>query len=370
MKILFPLLMSLFFVAVHYLAYTRVVTHLHIRPRTRTFLRYLLILNLAAIVGYLASRYALSPPKWLYFTLSLSIGIGFLLFMGGVLYEGLRLLQRYAPFDPAKRAFFKRSTDLGFLGLGGLYVGAGIAGGAKDPTLVHVRAAQNRFRGKSYRIVQISDMHIGGLIDRDFVRRSVETINALSPDLIAITGDLTDAHIRTITPAVDELRHLKSRFGTFYVPGNHEYFHDLDATLEHLRGLGIEILGNRSLLIDGTFAVAGVYDLFGLRAGYHPPDIGAATRFIPSGMPTLLLAHQPKYIDHLGEFEPALMLSGHTHGGQIWPFAHLVSLAQPYVKGLHRLGENRHIYVNSGIGFWGPPMRLGSTSEITCITWS
>lgn len=370
MKTLFPLLLILFFAAVHYLAHSRVVSHLHITHRTRKALRYLLILNMAGIVGYLASRYLLSTPHYLYFALSLSIGIGFLLFFGTLIYEFLRIVQRMIPFDPSKRAFFKRSSDLGFLALGSGYIASGVAEGAKDPVVQFVDVKQNRFGGKSYRIVQISDMHIGGLIDRAFVNRSVETINALDADLVAITGDLTDAHIDTIRDAVEELGGLKSHYGTYYIVGNHEYFHDLESTIRYLKTLGITVLENSSLPINDDFHIAGVYDLFGYRAGIYEPDIAKAMGHIPADVPTLLLAHQPKYIEHLAGFKPSLILSGHTHGGQIWPFEYLVSLAQPFVKGLHALGPGRHIYVNSGIGFWGPPMRLGSQAEITCITWS
>lgn len=370
MQLMFPLIVTLFFAMVHYLSYSRVISHLHVKPSTRSVLKYLLLLNMAAILGYLASRYAFNPPKYLYFLLSLSIGIGFLLFIGTIAYELLRLLLRLAPFSKEKRAFFKRSSDIGFLALGSVYAGAGVLGGTKDPVVTHVEVPQNRFGGKTYTIVQISDMHIGGLVDKEFVSKSVAAVNRLNPDLIAITGDLADADIETLKEAVDELRHLKSRYGTYYVVGNHEYFHSIDTTIAHLKTLGIHVLENSALPINNDFYIAGVHDLFGYRAQTHIPDIAQAMRNVPPTVPTLLLAHQPKYIEYLEGFTPSLILSGHTHGGQIWPFGYLVSLAQPYVKGLHALDSDRHIYVNSGIGFWGPPMRLGSQAEITCIAWS
>ncbi|HEX5624197.1 MAG TPA: metallophosphoesterase [Sulfuricurvum sp.] len=368
--ILFPSVATIFFAMVHYLSYTRVIRRLHIKPQTRSLFKYLIIANLLGVIGYLSSRYLLSPPKLLYFLFSLTIGVGFLLFIGTIVYELLHLLQRLVPFKEEKRTFFKRSTDIGFLALGSAYIGAGVIEGAKDPMVQFVDVNQNRFGSAAYRIVQISDMHIGGLIDKSFVAKSVAAINHLNPDLIAITGDLCDAHIDVVKEAIDELRHLKSRYGTYYVVGNHEYFHAIDATIAYLKTLGIHVLENSSALINNDFYIAGVYDLFGFRANTHIPDIAQAMQNIPAALPTLLLAHQPKYVNFLEGFSPALILSGHTHGGQIWPFGHLVSLAQPYVKGLHTLDKNRHIYVNSGIGFWGPPMRLGSQSEITCITWS
>ncbi|MBV5321201.1 MAG: metallophosphoesterase [Sulfuricurvum sp.] len=370
MKTLFPLIATIFFAMVHYLTYTRVVSHLRISTQTRTLLKYFLIFNMIGVLGYLSSRYLISPPKYLYFLFSLTIGVGFFLFIGTIVYEFLHLAQRIIPFNPQKRAFFKRASDLGFLSVGSAYLGAAVLEGSKEPVIQFVDVNQNRFNGKSYRIVQISDMHIGGLIDKEFVAKSVKTINALNPDLIAITGDLSDAHISMVQNSIDELRHLKSRFGTFYVIGNHEYFHSLKETIEHVKTLGIHVLENSSISINNDFYIAGVYDLFGFRASTYLPDITKAMGTIPPQMPTLLLAHQPKYIEYLEGFTPSLILSGHTHGGQIWPFHYLVTLAQPYLKGLYPLGKNRHIYVNSGIGFWGPPMRLGAQAEITCITWS
>ena len=369
MKSFFPFVITVFFAMVHYLSYTRVFRRMHIKEQTKKSIQYLLVLNTVIIIAYLASRYTFSPPKWLYFFLSLGIGVGFALFLAIVLYEILHILQHHTPFSEEKRHLFKRTSDIGFLALGAAYLGSSIVEGAKDPVVVYVDIPQNRFHGKSYKIVQISDMHIGGLIDQGFVAKSVSTINALNPDIVVITGDLSDAHIDTIKPAIDELKYLKSRLGTYYVVGNHEYFHSLSETISYLKTLNIHVLENSSVKLE-DFYIVGVYDLFGYRFGSHIPDISQAMKEVQKDSHTLLLAHQPKYVEFLESFTPSLILSGHTHGGQIWPFEYLVRLAQPYLKGLYSLGSNRHIYVNSGIGFWGPPMRLGSKSEITCITWS
>ena len=360
--------MAILFFAIHYLAYSHILKYLHVKPQTQIYLKYFLILNYLGIIGYLLSRYFLHVPSTLYFIFSLSIGVGFILLMSIILYELLHVIQKNIPIDKRKRAFFKRSSDIGFLSLGVAYLGSGIYEGAKTPILNHVDVTQNRLK-KPIKIAQISDMHIGGLIDKDFVAKSVSQINRQEVDLVVITGDLTDDSISSLKEAVDELANLKSRLGTFYIVGNHEYFHGIEATIAYLKTLNITVLENSSVKLD-DFYICGVYDIFGHRYGSYIPDIDKAMSNIPQDAPTLLLAHQPRFLSALANHKPSLILSGHTHGGQIWPFGHLVKLMQPYLKGLHGIGENRHIYVNSGIGFWGPPMRLGSRAEITILNWS
>ncbi len=369
LKLLFFALFLLLFGLIHLLAHRRVVTKMHLGSAAKRGLTLFLSVNFAGNVGYVAARYLTDLPKPLYALFSISIGMSFILLLSIVLYELLHLLQRHLPFRSGRRHLFKRGGDLAFLVAGAGVSGYSIAEGTKRPVINRIEVRQGRFGGDRYRIVQISDMHIGGLIERPFVEESVRRINALEPDLVAITGDLTDLAVSRLAHALEPLGGLRSRFGTYYVPGNHEYFHGIEATLSHLKGLGIQVLGNRSVDL-GPFHIVGVYDLFGLRSGRFPPDIAAATRGIPSGASTLLLAHQPRFVRYLGPFRPSLMLCGHTHGGQIWPFGYLVRLQQPYLRGLHTLGPNTHIYVNSGIGFWGPPMRLGTEAEIACIEWS
>jgi len=368
LKILFPLAMATLFFAIHYLGYSRIIKHLHVKPRTQVYLKYLLILNYLGIIGYLLSRYFLHVPNILYFIFSLSIGIGFVIFMSIIFYELLHVIQKNIPLDKSKRAFFKRSSDIGFLSLGVAYLGSGVYEGSKTPILNHIDVKQNRLK-KPIKIAQLSDMHIGGLIDSNFVAKSVAQINAQDVDLVVITGDLTDAPIASLKEAVDTLANLKSRLGTFYIVGNHEYFHGVEATINYLKTLDITVLENSSVKLD-DFYICGVYDIFGHRYDSHIPDIDKTMKDIPQDAPSLLLMHQPRFLSSLENHKPSLILSGHTHGGQIWPFQYLVKLVQPYLKGLHVIGENQHIYVNSGIGFWGPPMRLGSRAEITILNWS
>jgi len=366
-KILFPLIVTILFAIIHYLGYNRVVKKLHIKSSLKQWLPYLLIFNYLNVIGYLASRYFIDIPNSLYFIFSLSIGIGLVILVSVIVYEMLNLLHKI-PFEQSKRDFFKKSSDLSFLSISALYLGSAISEGTKLPVIQPIQVKQNRFT-KPYRIVQISDMHIGGLIDKEFVRKSVAMINSQKADIVVITGDLIDAPIDRVISAVNELKDIESKYGTYYILGNHEYFHGVEKTIDYIKSLGIKVLDNTSVKI-GEFHLCGVNDIFGWRYGAFEPDIDKAMKGLHKNDHTLLLAHQPRFLRHLGEHRPSLILSGHTHGGQIWPFGYLVTIVQPFLKGLHSLGLNRHIYVNSGIGFWGPKMRLGSQAEITVIEWS
>ncbi len=367
-RILFPSLLLLLFGAIHYLAYRRIVLRLHVASAAKRVMGWLLILNFLGVLGYVAGRYLIDLPSWIYFLCSLSIGVSFLIFLGILLYEILHLLHRMTPFRREKREFLKRSVDRAFMGLGAGYLGVGLFDGETRPRIFRVRVDQGLLR-KPVRIAQISDLHIGGLIDRDFVRDIVEKINAEEVDLVAITGDLIDTRIERNRDAVEELLKLRSRYGTFYVVGNHEYFHGIEEILAYLRTTPIHVLENGSLAVQ-DFRIVGLYDLFGKRFGAFAPDPDRAFAGIPAETPTLLLMHQPRGIYDLGRHRPNLILSGHTHGGQLWPFGEAVRLVQPYLKGLHPLGDRQAIYVNRGVGFWGPPMRIGAQAEITILEWS
>ena len=222
---------------------------------------------------------------------------------------------------------------------------------------------------KPYSIAQLSDIHIGGLIDQSFIKTLVTQVNQLDVDVIVITGDMVDTGLEYAAAALNELQHLKAKYGVYFIVGNHEYFHNIKPIINYVNALGIKVLENESLYIgedENGFNLAGVYDVFGYRYGDYQPDIKKAlSQTKPS--PTILLAHQPQYIEEVPSTVD-LVLSGHTHGGQIIPFNFLVKLQQPYVKGLHQHNETTQIYVNKGTGFWGPPMRLGASSEITHIT--
>ena len=217
------------------------------------------------------------------------------------------------------------------------------------------------------RIVQISDIHVGPTIKRDYLRRIVERVNALEPDVVAITGDLVDGSVKELARHVAPLADLKSRHGSFFVTGNHEYYSGVHGWVEELQRLGVRVLHNEHVVLrhqGAELVLAGVPDHTGHHFDpQHRSDPEAALRGAPPGVPRVLLAHQPRTAPAAAAAGFDLQLSGHTHGGQFLPWSLFVPLQQPYTAGLHRLGR-LWIYVSRGTGYWGPPKRIGAPSEI------
>jgi len=354
----------LFFFALHYLFYSRVIKKLLVSHKTKKVLTILLGLNFISNIFYVLGRYTELLFASIYYLFSISIGISFVLLLYLVIHEFIHLFHKTLKnVDQSKRDFIKKSGDGMMLALSAGYVSTAVYEGMKEPVINVVKP--NLF---DFSIVQISDLHIGGLIDREFVRHSVEKINSLNADVVVITGDLIDTKIEAVKEAALELTHIRSKYGIYYILGNHEYFHDPLEIITFMKETNIRLLLNESVSIDELeLNIVGVTDLFGYRVNLLEPDIDKAFQECNANYKTILLAHQPKFIEKLKAYKPDLILSGHTHGGQIWPFNHLVKLQQPYVKGLHKLSNGSTIYVNSGIGFWGPPMRLNSQAEIAYI---
>ena len=361
---LFFSLFLLFFFSLHYLFYTRVIKKLLVIQNIRNTLTLFLVLNFLFNLLYVVGRYTDAISNSLYYLFSLSIGISFVLLLYLVIHEILHLFHKTLKnVDVSKREFIKKSGDGLLLALSTSYVSAGAYEGSKEPVVNVIKLGTFDFS-----IVQISDLHIGGLIDKAFVKASVEKINALKPDIVCITGDLIDTSLAYIEEAVRELDNIQAKHGIYYILGNHEYFHDPQKIIDYIQTSHLTLLLNEHISIDALQVnIVGVSDLIGYRMKMFEPDIHKAFKGIDPTYKTILLAHQPKYIEELGPYRPELILSGHTHGGQIWPFGYLIKLQQPYVKGLHTLANGSKIYINSGIGFWGPPMRLDSQAEITYI---
>ena len=222
-----------------------------------------------------------------------------------------------------------------------------------------------------FRIVQVSDVHIGPLLGRRFAESLVERVNALEPDLVAVTGDLVDGNVDQLAGDVEPLRGLASRHGTYFVTGNHDYFSKVDPWVDKVKELGFRVLRNERVTIgaaDAAIDLAGVDDRLARHfGGDQGEDLGRALEGRDPERPLILLAHNPNVFDEAAEAGVDLQLSGHTHGGQIWPFAAFVRLATRYVAGEYTRGRST-LYVSRGTGFWGPPMRLFQPAEITEIT--
>ncbi len=218
-----------------------------------------------------------------------------------------------------------------------------------------------------FKLVQLSDVHIGPTIGGDWLSRVVADVNALGADAVAITGDLVDGSVAQLAQHVSPLGALESTHGTFFVTGNHEYYSGADEWVQYLSTLGVRTLRNERVPVGAGsgFDLAGDDDWNAFGDG-HGRDLAAALAQRPSDREVVLLAHQPRQIHEASKHDVGLQLSGHTHGGQIFPWNFFVRLQQPFVRGLHRLGRTQ-LYISNGTGYWGPPLRVGAAPEITLL---
>ena len=222
---------------------------------------------------------------------------------------------------------------------------------------------------QGFTIAQISDVHVGPTIKRGYLDAIVQAVNRLDADMVAVTGDLVDGRVSELASHVAPLADLKSRHGTYFVTGNHEYYSGAQAWVKELRRIGLRVLENEHVVLrhgGASVLVAGVND-YG--AHHFDPAHRSDPHAAMAGAPTdvgvkLLLAHQPRSADAAQRAGFQLQLSGHTHGGQFWPWNFFVRLQQPFTAGLHKL-HDLWVYTSRGTGYWGPPKRFGAPSEIT-----
>lgn len=220
-----------------------------------------------------------------------------------------------------------------------------------------------------FSIVQLSDVHVGPTIRRNYVESIVAAVNALHADVVAITGDLVDGSVPELRDHVAPLAQLAARHGRFFVTGNHEYYSGAVAWMHELERMGFTVLHNRHVVIEhegARFVLAGVSDWSAARYdSEHRSDPQKAIAGAPAdAKPRVLLAHQPRTAPAAARAGFDLQLSGHTHGGQFLPWNLFVRLQQPFTAGLHRM-DGLWVYVSRGTGYWGPPKRFGAPSEIT-----
>jgi predicted MPP superfamily phosphohydrolase len=279
---------------------------------------------------------------------------------------------RAAPREPAPSATrrqFLAGTAATVAGAS-VVVGMARARGEHEVVDVEVRLAKLPPALDGFSIVQLSDLHVGMTIGRDFVERVVARANALDGDLIALTGDLVDGPVADLIDDVAPLGQLRARHGVFAITGNHEYYAGVDAWIAAISKLGIRYLRNERVAIErdrAGFDLAGVDDYGADRYEGHGEDIPRALAGRDPTRPVVLLAHQPRQVHHAVEHGVDLQLSGHTHGGQIWPWHYAVKLQQGgLLAGRYDIDETV-LYVSRGCGYWGPPVRLLAPLEITRV---
>ncbi len=222
-----------------------------------------------------------------------------------------------------------------------------------------------------FTIAQISDIHVGPTIKRDYLDAIVDKVNALGADMVAVTGDLVDGSVEQLREHTEPLARLSARHGAFFVTGNHEYYSNAPAWVAEVRRLGLTVLMNQHVLLrheGSTLVVAGVTDYSAHQFNEDErSDPHAALKGAPNVSVKLLLAHQPRSAAAAADAGFDLQLSGHTHGGQFFPWNLFVPLQQPFTAGLNRLHQ-LWVYTSRGTGYWGPPKRLLAPSEITHLT--
>ncbi|MEV0004408.1 metallophosphoesterase [Micromonospora sp. NPDC050980] len=277
-----------------------------------------------------------------------------------------------ADHDPSRRLLLARGAAI-FAGLTAAGVtGYGVRTAMGPPRLDRVRIPLAKLPRSmdGLRIATVSDIHLGPLRGRAHTERIVAMINRLDADLVAVVGDLVDGSVAELGAAAEPLRDLRSRYGSFFVTGNHEYYSGVEEWVREVDRLGLRVLQNERQEIrarGGVLDLAGVNDVTAAGTGLAAPaDYAAALADRDPSRPVVLLAHQPVAAHEAAKFGVDLQLSGHTHGGQMAPFNLAVKLQQPVVSGLGEV-DGTKVYVTNGAGFWGPPVRVGAPPQVTLV---
>ncbi|TLD81732.1 metallophosphoesterase [Helicobacter sp. MIT 05-5293] len=364
----FPLVGALIFILLHFYIYKGLVKSVSTKPTIRLLWKVFVVVNMFGCIAYLFFRQNPIIPQAIYFLLSLSLGMAFVLFIATLLYQFCSLFIMMIR-SKSERSRWRHRSKVGIFVLSLVMIVYGTFNGIKTPDVTSVKIELEGLT-TPIRAVVLSDLHIGGLIESNKINEIVQIVNDLDVDMVFLTGDIVDARLADAEEAIDKLKGLQAKDGIFYVLGNHEYFHDIENIIAKIESLGFNVLINKSQIVNDNVNIVGIADLMGFRVGYLMPDFQEAFSQTNPALPTILLSHQPKVIEYLSNDDKVdLILSGHTHGGQIFPFSLAVLVQQPYLYGLHEIPNflKTKIYVNQGTGFWGPPMRIGSYREITLL---
>jgi len=323
-----------------------------------------------AVLRKLGPNPTTTPLFWFVYV---GMGLFSFVFTGLVVAElGLLSAKFAGGVDESRRLLLRGVLNWGVLASAGVAGAWGIRNARRRPTVVEVDVPIKNLSPdlEGYRVAQISDLHVGPTIGADFARMVVDTVNGLKPDLVALTGDMVDGSVEHLSSGVAPLADLKATNGVFFVTGNHEYYSGVRAWCGKMADLGARVLLNEHHLIQrgaGRLLIAGVTDLSaGRMVPSHKSDPAAALAGAPEHDVRILLAHQPNSCRAAERHGFDLQLSGHTHGGQMFPWNLLVRFAHVFDRGLHPFGAG-WVYVNTGTGYWGPPMRVGVQSEITLL---
>lgn len=303
-------------------------------------------------------------PRFIFFVFFVS-GLFIHLFCAAVTKDALLFIPALQPHE--------QSISVCFVLLAFIFNLWGIKSALQTPRLrhVHVPLPSEHKNLDGFKIIQISDLHVSPQVTRAFVRRVVRRIMSAHPDLIVMTGDIGDSTAEIFGTRLEPFKDLQARCGAFYVTGNHEYYWDAKKWIEAIRSNGVRPLLNEGVsLLHGKIWLGGITDPDGPHfIPEHVPDCRKALEPEEKSNPgyKILLAHQPKNCFAAEKAGFDLMLSGHTHGGQFFPFNLIVGFFNPYSKGLNCHGKKLRVYVNQGTGFWGPAQRLGVRAEITLL---
>lgn len=363
MKAIFLILFLTIFAIILFYAKKRFFDKIDFSQKTKNSLKLFLVVLYIFVLLYFTNRFFDFLPSHIYYIASLSIAIGFIIFVFAICYEIFKLFGAAFKLSATK----SRIVEFAIFYLMILYLGFGIANGFSDIAVKTHQIKSPKIK-QNTKIVFFSDLHIGPLVDAKYTKKLVNLVNSQNADFVVIGGDLIDDNLDAISPQIDELAKLKANKKVFYVLGNHEYFYGENDVLSLLKSLKFETLENKSFMdLDYGVQISGVYDYFGNRKNTLKPDLAKLQN--NENLYRILISHQPKVVSdktfNSDKFE--LILSGHTHCGQIFPFGLFVLLDQPYLCGKYEISKNSDLVISSGAGFWGPRMRIGSDFEIVVL---
>ncbi|TEY03475.1 metallophosphoesterase [Campylobacter sp. US33a] len=351
--------------------YKRFILQIHfLKPFKKIFALLLILLFLGQAI-FLLFRRDDYLSDFIYGLLASFYAVSYCLFLIALLADLFKILSSFLQnkglFLGINSKYAKTFFDIFFILLGCFFIQYSINNALGTPSVKEKEIVIPKLK-ENLKIILLTDIHLGKNLHEDFLQKLIEKVNAYeNVDAVVIVGDLIDTKPQNLSSYIHKLDEFKSKYGTFYALGNHEYYHDADEVIKFLKTYTkLNILINNVKILP-SINIAGIADLSSYSFQSHIPDIDAIKNKLDPNLPSILLSHQPKSVDVLDLSHFDLILSGHTHAGQIFPFAFLVLLQQGYLHGLYKLKTQNQLYVSSGAGFWGPSFRTLAPSEIVLL---